>query len=123
MKQVYSYQEIGTLFDQGKQVVFICHPEARVSTVQKHHDRDTVTVTVTLSIRDTCVGIVSYEYPSMLAVLDAFDIDEGGELWEVVRNQNERLTDEANSSGEDVQEAKKMELKHGIGLRSCHAPE
>jgi hypothetical protein len=33
MKQVYSYQEIGTLIDQGKQVVFTCHPEARVSAV------------------------------------------------------------------------------------------
>ena len=26
VKEVYSYQEIGTLIDQGKQAVFTCHP-------------------------------------------------------------------------------------------------
>ncbi len=30
MKTVFSYQEIGTQIDQGKQVVFTCYPEARV---------------------------------------------------------------------------------------------
>ncbi|MEO8955773.1 MAG: hypothetical protein ABI396_02300 [Ktedonobacteraceae bacterium] len=83
MKQVYSYQEIGTLIDQGRQVVFTCYPEARVSAIQKHHDSDTVTVTINLCIRDTCVGSVEYEYSSMLAVLDAFDIDDLDEMWEV----------------------------------------
>lgn len=84
MKQVYSYQEIGTRIDQGKQVVFACHPEARVSAVQKHPDSDIVTVTINLSIGDTCVGIVSYEYASMLAVLDAFAIHDLTEMWEVL---------------------------------------
>lgn len=84
MKQVYSYQEIGTLIDQRRQVVFTCHPEARVSVIQKHQGSDTVTVTLNLCIRNTCIGIVSYEYASMLAVLDAFDIDDLDEVWEVV---------------------------------------
>jgi hypothetical protein len=85
MKQVFSYQEIGTLIDQGKQVVFTCHPEAGVTAVQKSPDRDTmITVTIQLSIRDTCVGILEYEYTSMLAVLDAFDIDNLSEIWEVL---------------------------------------
>lgn len=84
MKTVYSYQEIAHLIEQGNQVVFTCHPEARVSTVQKHPDRETITVTIHLSIRETCVGSVSYEYASILAVLDAFDVDEGAELWQVV---------------------------------------
>lgn len=83
MKQVYSYQEIGTLIDQGRRVVFTCYPEARVSAIQKHRESDSVTVTITLCIRDTCVGIVEYEYASMLAVLDAFDIDDLEEVWEV----------------------------------------
>jgi len=84
MKQVQSYQEIGTLIDQRKTVLFPCHPEARVSAVQKHPDRETITVTIYLSIRDTCIGIVSYEYTSMLAVLDALDIDDLDEMWEVL---------------------------------------
>jgi hypothetical protein len=84
MKQVYSYQEIGTLIDQGKHVVFTCHPEARVSAVQQHPNNDTITVTINLSIGNTCVGIVSYEYASMLAVLDAFAIVDLSEMWEVL---------------------------------------
>ncbi len=83
MKQVYSYQEIGTLIDQGRQVVFTCYPEARVSAVQKHPDRETITVTLNLCIQDTCVGSISDEYASILAVLDAFDIEELSEMWEV----------------------------------------
>jgi hypothetical protein len=84
MKKVYSYQEIGTRIDQGKQVVCTCYPQARESAVQKHPGSDTVTVTINLSIRDTYVGIVSYECASMLAVLDAFDIEELSEIWEVL---------------------------------------
>ena len=83
MKQVYSYQEVGTLIDQGKRVVFTCHPEARVTAVQKHRDSDTVTVTIQFSIRDTCIGIVENEYTSIVEVLEAFDIDERIEMWEV----------------------------------------
>lgn len=84
MKTVHNYQEIGTLIDQGKQVVFTCYPQARVSAVQKHPGSEIVTVTINLAIRDTCVGIVEYEYTSMLAVLDAFDIDDLAEIWEVL---------------------------------------
>lgn len=83
MKQVYNYQEIGTEIDRGKRVVFTCHPEARVTAVQKQRDSDIITVTLQISIRDTCVGIVEYEYTSILAVLEAFDIEELAEIWEV----------------------------------------
>lgn len=93
MKQIYRYQEIGTLIDQGRQVVFTCYPEARVSARQNHRESDTVTVTINLCIRDTCVGIVEYEYSSMLAVLDAFDVDEQAELWQVLgETERERGT-------------------------------
>ena len=84
MKTVHSYQEIGTFIDQRKTVMFTCHPEARVTVVQKHPDLETITVTINLSIRDTCVGIVSYEYASMLAVLDAFDVEELSEIFEML---------------------------------------
>jgi hypothetical protein len=84
VKQLYSYQEIGTLIDQGKQVRFTCSPQARVSAVQKQRESDTVTITLNLSIRDVCVGIVDYEYASIADVLEAFDIDEQAEIWEVL---------------------------------------
>jgi hypothetical protein len=87
VKQVYSYQEIGTLIDQGKQVAFTCHPEACVGAVQKDPDSDAVTVTLNLCIRDTCVGMVEDAYASMLAVLDAFDVDDLAKVWEVLEEQ------------------------------------
>ena len=89
MKTVYSYQEIGTLIDQGKQVVFTCYPQARVTAIQRHPDSDTVTVTLNLSIRETCVGMVTNEYTSMLAILDAFDIEDLAEIWELVDEEEE----------------------------------
>jgi hypothetical protein len=89
MKQVFNYQEIGTLIDQGKQVVFTCYPQARVTAIQRHPDSDTVTVTLNLSIRETRVGMVTYEYTSMLAVLDAFDIEDLAEIWELVDEEEE----------------------------------
>jgi hypothetical protein len=49
VKQVYSYQEISTLTDRGKEVVFTCHPEVRVSAIQKCLDGDVVTITLTIS--------------------------------------------------------------------------
>jgi hypothetical protein len=84
MKQVYNYQEIGNLIEQGKRVLFTCHPEARVTAVQKQRDSDIITVTLQISIRDTCVGIVEDEYDSIVAVLEAFDIDDLTEIWEVL---------------------------------------
>ena len=87
MKQVFNYQEIGTLIDKGKQVVFTCYPQARVTAIQRNSD--TVTVTLNLSIQETCVGMVTNEYTSMLAVLDAFDIEDLAEIWELVDEEEE----------------------------------
>ena len=84
MKEVYSYQEIGTLIDQRKPVVFTCHPVARVTAVQRHPELETITVTINLSIRDTCIGIMENEYPSQLALLEAFDLNDLEEIWEVL---------------------------------------
>jgi hypothetical protein len=84
MKTVYSYQEIGTLIDQRKEVMFTCYPIARVTAVQRHPDLETITVTIQLSIRETCVGIMENEYSSILALLEAFDIDDLLEIWEVL---------------------------------------
>jgi hypothetical protein len=39
MKEVYSYQEIGTEIDQGKMAVFTSHPVARVTVQQLPGDR------------------------------------------------------------------------------------
>ncbi|HZS78230.1 MAG TPA: hypothetical protein VFA41_16580 [Ktedonobacteraceae bacterium] len=84
MKRVYSYQEIGTLIDQGKQAIFTCHTIVRVSCVKKDPGSETITVILTALIRDTCVGVLEQEYSSIEEVLEAFDIDDFEELWEVL---------------------------------------
>ena len=84
MKQVYSYQEIGTYIDQGREVVFTCPVQARVNAVQKSRESETITVTLMVSVGDTCVGIIENEYASMLSVLDTFSIDDLEEIWEVL---------------------------------------
>jgi len=85
MKEVYSYLEVGTEIDQGKQVVFTCYPEVRVTCVQRDPETETIKVTLMVLIRDNCVGILDYEFTSIQAVLDAFDINEDSEIWEVLQ--------------------------------------
>ena len=82
-KTVNNYQEIGILIDSGKPAVFTCHPEARV-TVRWVPNEDTIKATITISIGDTCVGIVETEYASSIDLLDAFQIDDLAEIWEVL---------------------------------------
>jgi hypothetical protein len=83
-KTIYSYQEIGTLIDQGRQVIFTCHPVVRVTAVQKKPNSDLITVTLVVSIGETCVGIMENEYASIYALLEAFNIGDLDEIWEVV---------------------------------------
>ncbi len=83
MKQVYSYQEIGTEIDRGTPCIFTCHPQVRVTCIQKQPDSEIITVTLIVSVRDTCVGIMQSEYASITNLLDAFDIDDQAEIWEV----------------------------------------
>lgn len=84
MKEVYDYQEIGTLIDQGRRVIFTCHPEVRVSCMQKQPDSEVISVTLMVEIGDTCVGIIENQYPSMHILLEAFAIDDLSEIWEVL---------------------------------------
>ncbi len=84
MKQVYSYQEIGTEIDKGKSVVFTSHPVARVTAVKKSRKSELITVTIQLSIGDICIGIVENEFSSVLDVLEAFNINDLEEMWVVL---------------------------------------
>lgn len=83
-KTVSSYQEIGHEIDSRKMVVFTSHPTARVTVQQRPWPDSSVKITINLSIGDTCVGIMENEYANMLAVLDAFRIDDLEEVWEML---------------------------------------
>ena len=83
-KTVNSYQEIGHVIDSCNPVVFTCHPVARVTVLQHAFPENSVKVTIHLSIGDTCVGIIENEYASIIDLLDAYQIDDLEEIWEVL---------------------------------------
>lgn len=83
MKEVYSYQEIGTLIDEGKQVVFSCFPEVRVCASKKKPESDAISATFVATIGDTCIGTMESEYASIETLLEAFYIDDLEEVFEL----------------------------------------
>ena len=84
MKELYSFQEIGTLIDQGQQVACTCHPVARVTVTQKENERASIHVTMDLLIGEYHIATCEEVCPSIETVLDLFQIDDLAEVWEVV---------------------------------------
>ncbi len=84
MKEVYNHQEIGTLIDQGQPVAFTRQLEVRVTARQLNHDSTTITALVQLCRGDYFLGEVEQEYPTVALLLDAFDISELEDIWEVL---------------------------------------
>ena len=84
MKELFSYQEIGTLIDQGQSATFTRHNiVAHVTVSQPNPDVDTVKAVVLLSLGQYNIGLVEIEYADIADLLETFDIDDGEEMWEV----------------------------------------
>jgi hypothetical protein len=83
MKELFTYQEIGTLIDQGTSATFTRHIVARVTVTQPTPDSETVKALLLLSLRQYNIGVVEMEYTDISELLEAFDIDDGEEIWEV----------------------------------------
>jgi hypothetical protein len=83
MKEVYSYQEIQPLITKGQAISFTCHVHAELTTIQKQPGSDTVTATIHILVGEYVTAVVECEYPSIVSLLDAFDINESLEIWEV----------------------------------------
>ena len=84
MKQVYSYQEIGTLIDQGKQVAFTRTVQTHITAIQKCRENDEITVSIALCVGEYVIAELETTYPRIEALLDAFDIGDLEEIWEVL---------------------------------------
>jgi hypothetical protein len=97
MKQVYRYQEIRPLIEQGKEVTVTCHLHAEVTVMQKRPASDTITATLHLLVGEDVIAVVQSEYPSFVSLLDAFDIDETCEQWEVREPQRQTARPEDRS--------------------------
>ena len=83
MKELFTYQEIGTLIDQGTSATFTRHIVARVTVTQPTPDSETVKALLLLSLRQYNIGVVEMEYTDISELLEAFGIDDGEEIWEV----------------------------------------
>lgn len=97
MKTVYSYQEIAPLIAQGKEVTVTCHLHAEVIARQKRSNSDAITATIHLLVGEYVIAVVESEYPSLVSLLDAFDIDEYAEQWEVREPQRKTARPEDRS--------------------------
>ena len=97
MKEVYSYQEIRHLIEQGKEVTVTCHLHAEVTAIQKRPASDTITATLHLLVGEDVIAVVESEYPSFVSLLDAFAIDETCEQWEVREPQSNTARHEDRS--------------------------
>lgn len=87
MKEVYSYQELGSLIKQGTPVTCLLQVEAHVTAIQLCPDRDRITAVIQLSLGNFFLGEVECEFPTIALLLDAFGIHEQAELWEVAKAQ------------------------------------
>jgi hypothetical protein len=83
MKELYSFQEIGTLIDQGQQAAFTCHPVARVTVTRRESEQETIHVTIDLLIGEYHIATFEEEYPSIETILEMFEINDLAEIWEV----------------------------------------
>ena len=83
MKELFSYQEIGTLIDQGTSASFTRHIVAHVSVSQPTPNVDTVKVIIHLTLGQYSVGIFEMEYEDLSELLEIFDIDDKEEICEV----------------------------------------
>lgn len=81
MKQLGNFQEVGPDLDQGKTGRFQLAVKATVD-VQVLSDEE-VMVTTTYSLGDVHLGKTEIPYPSLDAVLEAYQIDEREEIWQI----------------------------------------
>ena len=84
MKEIYSYQEIKTDLDQGEKVGFTAHPTVYVTAVRKSPGSEPISVTFEIGIGSYVIGEFTSEYDAIEKLLDAFDIADHEEIWEVL---------------------------------------
>ena len=83
MKEVYCYQEVESDIVQGETVAFTAYPTLLVRAAKNNPESEAITVTYELCIGSDSIGVFASEFPNMESLLDAFDIADHEEIWEV----------------------------------------
>jgi len=83
MKLVYSYSEVGALIEQRTKTIFTRSARVRVSVTKPSGKSHTIKVSINLLIGAYSVGVFQCTYKNILELLEAFDINENEEIFEV----------------------------------------
>ena len=83
MKQVYSYSEVGARIEQRTKTIFTRCALVRVSVMKPSGKSHTIKVSINLLISSSSIGVFQCTYKNMLEFLEAFDINENEEIFEV----------------------------------------
>ncbi len=83
MKQVYSYSEVGALIEQRTKTIFTRSALVRVSVIKPSGKSHTIKVSINLLISSYSIGVFQCTYKNILEFLEAFDINEQEEIFEV----------------------------------------
>ena len=87
MKYLYSYQEIASLVEQGQAVTFLSPLRAEVTLAKKLPNSPALQVRCVLLVGEFAIGTWTSEYDSLATVLDAFDLAEQTEVFELLEQQ------------------------------------
>jgi len=87
MKTFYSYQEIQNLIGNGQAITFSYPLRAQVTAAQKHHDSQTIHVTFVLLVGEYAIGEFTSKFETIERLLDAFDIADHEELFELLASE------------------------------------
>ena len=83
MKQVYSYSEVGAHIEQRTKTIFTRSAQVRVSVMKPGGKSHTIKVSINLLIGSSSIGVFRCTYKNILELLEAFDINENDEIFEV----------------------------------------
>ncbi len=90
MKEGYCYQEIAHLVKSGQKITFTYPLRVEVTAVALHPDRDTLQVTFALLVGEYTIAEFTSEYDTVESLLDAFDIADHQDVFELVGDKKER---------------------------------
>jgi hypothetical protein len=83
VKSVYSYSEVGARIEQRTKTIFTRSAQVRVSVVKPSARSHTLKVSINLLIGSYSIGVFQCTYKNILELLEAFDINEHEEIFEV----------------------------------------
>jgi hypothetical protein len=83
MKEVYSYSEVGALIEQRTKTIFTRPAQVRVSVMKPSGKSHAIKVSINLLVGTYSIGVFQCKYKNILELLEAFDINENDEIFEV----------------------------------------